>query len=64
VIKQLINRSAGGDLKAMQTLLRIMQEIERRHEATEPTEPTLDSGDEKVIEQLKARLQGLGSEPS
>ena len=64
IIKQLINRSAQGDLKATQMLLGVMQEIERRHEATEPTEPTLDSGDEKVIEQLKARLQGLGSEPS
>ena len=32
-IKQLINRSAQGDLKAMQMLLAIMQDIEHRSEA-------------------------------
>jgi Family of unknown function (DUF5681) len=60
IIKQLVNRSAQGDLKAMQMLLGTMQDIERRHEA-DPTETTFDSADEKVIEQLRARLQGLGS---
>jgi hypothetical protein len=33
-----------------------MQDIERRSE-TDPTETTFDSADEKVLEQLKARLQ-------
>ncbi len=56
IIKQLINRSAQGDLKALQMLLGIMQEIERRHEATEPTEITFDAGDVKVLDQLIARL--------
>lgn len=55
IIKQLVNRSAQGDLKAMQMLLSTMQDIERRSEA-EPTEPTFDAADEKVLEQLKARL--------
>ena len=56
IIKQLINRSAQGDLKALQMLLAIMQEIERRRETTEPGETTFDAADEKVLEQLKTRL--------
>ena len=56
IITQLVNRSAQGDLRALQMLLGIMQEIERRHEATEPTEITFDDGDVKVLDQLIARL--------
>ena len=56
VIKQLVNRSARGDLKAMQMLLGTMQEIEHRGEA-EPAETSFDGVDQKVIEQLKARLR-------
>ena len=56
VIKQFVNRSAQGDLKAMQMLLGTMQEIEHRGEA-EPAETTFDGVDQKVIEQLKARLR-------
>jgi hypothetical protein len=55
IIKQLINRSAQGDLKAMQMLLSTMQEIERRNEA-EPAVTTFAAADEKVLEQLTARL--------
>jgi hypothetical protein len=56
IITQLVNRSAQADLKATQIPLGIMQDIERRSE-TDPTETTFDSADEKVLEQLKARLQ-------
>ncbi len=56
IITQLVNRSAQADLKATQILLGIMQDIERRSEA-EPAEATFDAADEKVIEQLKVRLQ-------
>ena len=55
IITQLVNRSAQADLKATQILLGIIQEIERRSEA-EPAVTTFDAGDEKVIEQLTARL--------
>jgi hypothetical protein len=55
IIKQLVNRSAQADLKATQILLGIVQDIERHSEA-EPLETTFDATDEKVIEQLKARL--------
>jgi Family of unknown function (DUF5681) len=60
IIKQLINRSAQGDLKAMQMLLAIMQDIEHRSEA-EPTETTFGAADEKVIEQLKVWLLAIDS---
>jgi hypothetical protein len=55
IITQLVNRSAKADLRAMKILLDIIQDIECR---TEPTseETFFGSADEKVIEQLKARL--------
>ena len=55
IITQLVNRSAQADLKATQILLAIVQEIERRSEA-EPAETTFAAADEKVLEQLTARL--------
>ena len=55
IIKQLVNRSAQGDLKALQMLLGIMQDIEQRSAAA-AVEPTFDAADEKVLEQLKSRL--------
>jgi len=55
IITQLVNRSAKADLRAIKILLDIIQDIERR---TEPTSPETSFGlaDQKVIEQLKARL--------
>jgi hypothetical protein len=57
IITQLVNRSAKADLRAIKILLDIIQDIECR---TEPTSPETSFGlaDEKVIEQLKARLNG------
>jgi hypothetical protein len=57
IITQLVNRSAKADLRAIKILLDIIQDIERR---TEPTSPETSFGlaDQKVIEQLKARLNG------
>ena len=57
IITQLVNRSAKGDLRALKILLDILQEIERR---TEPasSETSFSPSDDKVIAQLKARLQG------
>lgn len=59
ITKQLVNRSAQGDLKVLQMLLGIIQDIEQRSAAA-AVEPTFDAPDEKVIEQLKSRL-GTGS---
>ena len=57
IIKQLVNRSAKADLRATKILIDIIQDIERR---TDPAsaETSFSPADEKVIEQLKARLHG------
>jgi hypothetical protein len=55
IITQLVNRSAKADLRAMKILLDIIQDIERRTEPTSP-ETSFSLADEKVIEQLTARL--------
>jgi hypothetical protein len=57
IITQLVNRSAKADLRAIKILLDILQEIERRTEP-EASESSFGSADKKVIEQLKARLNG------
>ncbi len=55
IITQLVNQSAKADWRATKILLDILQGIEAR---TDPgaTEAAFDQGDEKVIEQLKARF--------
>jgi hypothetical protein len=57
IIKQIVNQAARGDWRAAKLLFDILQEIERRTEP-EPSESALGSADEKVIEQLKARMRG------
>jgi vacuolar-type H+-ATPase catalytic subunit A/Vma1 len=54
IIKQLVNRSAKADWRAIKTLLDIVREIEGRIEP-EPAENSFSAVDEKVIEQIKAR---------
>ena len=57
IIKQLVNRSAKGDWRAVKLLLDILQDIEGR---TEPQteESSFSLADDKVLEQLTARLRG------
>jgi hypothetical protein len=57
IVMQLVNRSAKADLRAIKILLDILQDIERW---TEPASAETSFGpvDEKIIEQLKARLNG------
>ena len=57
IIKQLVNQSAKGDWRAAKLLLDILQDIERRTEP-ETADSSFGSADEKVIEQLKARMRG------
>ncbi len=58
IVTQLVNRSAKSDLRATKILLDIIQELER---GTQPAsfETAFGPADEKVIEQLKARLRGV-----
>ena len=57
IIKQLVNRSAKADWRAIKILLDIVREIEGRIEP-ETAESSFSAADEKVIAQLKARLHG------
>jgi hypothetical protein len=57
IIKQIVNQSAKGDWRTAKLLFDILQDIESRTEP-ETSESLFGSADEKVIEQLKARLRG------
>jgi hypothetical protein len=54
IVKQLVNRSAKADWRAIKILLDIVREIEGRIEP-ETVESSFSAADEKVIEQIKAR---------
>jgi Family of unknown function (DUF5681) len=54
IVKQLVNRSAKADWRAIKILLDIVRELEGRVEP-ETAESSFDAGDENVIEQIKAR---------
>jgi hypothetical protein len=56
IIKQLVNQSAKADLRATKILLDIIQEIERQTEPAPSETSSFGPADEKVIEQLRARL--------
>ena len=56
IVKQLVNRSATADLRAVKILLDMLRDIEGRTEAASPEPPTFTEADEKVFEQLRARL--------
>jgi len=56
IIKQLVNQSAKGDWRATKLLLDIQLDIEHRSEP-QTAESSFSAADEKVIEQLKARLR-------
>ena len=57
IMKQLVNRSAKGDWRAVKLLIDILQDIERR---TEPQteENSFGLADQKVLAQLEQRLRG------
>jgi hypothetical protein len=55
--KQLVNEAAKGNWRALKLLLDILQDIERRNEP-QTEESSFSLADEKVLEQLKARVNG------
>ena len=57
IIKQLVNQSAKGDWRAVKLLLDMLHETEGGSEP-EAAESSFSEADQKVIEQLKARLNG------
>ena len=61
IIAQLVNQSAKADWRAIKMLLDILREIEGQTEPASQETAAFTANDEKVIEQLKARLFGKGS---
>ena len=57
IVKQIVNKAAKGDWRCTKLLLELPQET---GSSTEPesSEGSFGAADEKVIEQLKARLRG------
>jgi Family of unknown function (DUF5681) len=58
IVTQLVNRAATGDLSAIKTLFGLVVEIEGSTEPASLETSRFSAADEKVIEQLKARLRG------
>ena len=59
VIKQLVNKSASADLRAIKQLTDIVQGVERRSEAASapPLPQAFTAADEEVIAELKKRIE-------
>ena len=55
-LKQLVNEAAKGNWRALKLLVDILQDIERRSEP-QTEESSFSLADEKVLEQLEARLR-------
>ena len=58
VIKQLVNKSASADARSLKILLDLMLNLEARARASAAPVPAVGPGDEEVLAQLKARLEG------
>ena len=58
IVIQLVNRAATGDLAAITTLFGLVVDIEGNTELASPETSRFSAADEKVIEQLNARLRG------
>ena len=56
IIKQLVNRSATADWRAIKILLDLVRDIEGRTEPASSETAAFSEADEKVIEQLRARF--------
>jgi Family of unknown function (DUF5681) len=56
IVTQLVNRSATADLRAIKLLLDVVREIEGPTEPASPETSKFSEPDEKVLEQLRARL--------
>ena len=62
IITQLVNQSAKADWRAIKILLDLLRDFERSNEPASSETPSFTAADEKVIEQLKARLARSESE--
>ena len=56
IVTQLVNRSASADLPALKLVFDMVRDTEKRMDSAAPETASLSAEDEKVIAQLKARL--------
>jgi Family of unknown function (DUF5681) len=59
IIHQLVNKSASADMKAIQMVLALMQQVEDQPEASSNVE-ALDEADHKVLKQIQERVARAG----
>jgi hypothetical protein len=55
IIRQLVNKSAAADLKAIQMVIALLQQVEARQDAPSMTE-VFEEADEQVMQQVRERL--------
>jgi hypothetical protein len=55
--KQLANKAASGDLRALQLLVNLSREAETRESESQPNSLTLSESDQKVMERILKRFQ-------
>jgi Family of unknown function (DUF5681) len=58
IVKQFVNQSAKGDLKATQLLLSILRDLESRAEPGSADADKITEADQQIIARIKARLGG------
>ena len=58
IVKQFVNQSAKGDLKATQLLLSILRDLEGRAEPGSADADKITEADQQIIARIKARLGG------
>jgi hypothetical protein len=56
MLKQLVNKAAGGDARAIQLLLGEIRQLEARLEAAASDEAPLDQADRLVLQQIYQRF--------
>ena len=59
-IKQLTNKAASGELKAMQLLAALVRSAEERSAQTPVSDSALDEADDKVVLGILKRLEAVG----
>lgn len=63
MIKQLVNKSAGADLRAIRMLLDLWRVVEGRSDPVEPAPgdaPVVSETDEDILQELRTRLTRSG----
>ena len=59
IVKQFVNQSAKGDLKATQLLLSILRDLESRAEPGSADADKITEADQQIIKRIKARLRSV-----